>query len=214
MNAIVLSVVRNTIWVLITPFVLVVKMQRSLEQQTTWFQMCGDCLSVVPFQIGVIARTQYYQRTLNTCGTNFRTKFGVTFVHPGSNIGNDVRLGRFTSVGLVDIHDDVMVAHFCSLMSGRRHHRTELTDTPMRAQDGTAQRITIGQGTWIGANAIVMADVGKGVVIGAGAVVVKPVPDNAVVVGNPARIVKYRDGRAVSGVEGSVESGSQRANGP
>jgi acetyltransferase-like isoleucine patch superfamily enzyme len=174
------------------PLVLVVKAQRNLEQKTSWFQMCGDFLSMIPFQVGVLARTEFYRRTLNSCGTNFRTKFGVVFVHPGANIGKDVRLGRFTSVGLVDIHDDVMVAHFCSLMSGRRHHRTELTDTPMRDQDGMAERITIGQGTWIGANAIVMADVGKGVVIGAGAVVVKPVPDYAVVVGNPAKVVKYR----------------------
>jgi acetyltransferase-like isoleucine patch superfamily enzyme len=176
------------------PLVLAVKLQRGLERQTSMFQFCGDFLSVWPFQFGVIARTEFYRRTLAGCGTNFRTKFGVVFVHPGARIGNDVRFGRFTSVGLADVHDDVMVAHFCSIMSGRRHHRTELTDTPMRAQDGAAERITIGQGTWIGANAIVMADIGKGVVIGAGAVVVKPVPDYAVVVGNPAKVVRFRNG--------------------
>ena len=35
--------------------------------------------------------------------------------------------------------------------------------------------------------------VGNNVTIGAGAVVVKDVPDNAVVVGNPARVIKYKD---------------------
>ena len=35
--------------------------------------------------------------------------------------------------------------------------------------------------------------IGKGAVIGAGAVVAKDVPDYAVVVGNPAKIVKYRN---------------------
>ena len=39
--------------------------------------------------------------------------------------------------------------------------------------------------------------VGRGVVVGAGAVVSKDVPDYAVVVGNPARVVSYRDGREV-----------------
>ena len=34
--------------------------------------------------------------------------------------------------------------------------------------------------------------IGNNVTIGAGAVVVKDVPDNAVVVGNPARIIKYK----------------------
>lgn len=33
--------------------------------------------------------------------------------------------------------------------------------------------------------------IGNNVIIGAGSVVVKDVPDNAVVVGNPARIIKY-----------------------
>ena len=40
-----------------------------------------------------------------------------------------------------------------------------------------------------------MADVGKHCVVGAGTVVTKPVPDFAVVLGSPARIVRYRDGR-------------------
>ena len=191
-QTIVLTAVKLLCRLLVLPLVVAVKAQRSLERQTAMFQFCGDFLSVWPFQVGVIARTEFYRLTLAACGTNFRTKFGVVFVHPGARIGNDVRFGRFTSVGLADVHDDVMVAHFCSIMSGRRHHRTELTDTPMRAQDGAAERITVGQGTWIGANAIVMADVGKGVVVGAGAVVVKPVPDYAVVVGNPARVVRIR----------------------
>lgn len=53
---------------------------------------------------------------------------------------------------------------------------------------------SIGNDVWIGANAIIMPKVkiGNGAVIGAGAIVTKNVPDYAVVVGNPAQIVKYR----------------------
>lgn len=53
----------------------------------------------------------------------------------------------------------------------------------------------IGNDVWIGQNAIILASVtniGDGAVIGAGTVVTKNVPDFAVVVGNPGRIVKYR----------------------
>lgn len=55
------------------------------------------------------------------------------------------------------------------------------------------KRPTIGDNVSIYANAIIIGDVhiGNNVIIGAGAVVVKDVPDNAVVVGNPARIIKY-----------------------
>ena len=52
----------------------------------------------------------------------------------------------------------------------------------------------IGNDVWIGANVIIMPKVriGNGAILGAGTVVTKDVPDYAVVVGNPARIVKYR----------------------
>jgi len=55
--------------------------------------------------------------------------------------------------------------------------------------------IFIGHDAWIGANALIMPSVkrvGIGAVIGAGSIVTKDVPDFAVVVGNPAKIVKYR----------------------
>lgn len=55
--------------------------------------------------------------------------------------------------------------------------------------------IVIGNDVWIGRNAIILRSVsriGDGAIVGAGAVVTKDVPDFAVVVGNPARIVKYR----------------------
>lgn len=55
--------------------------------------------------------------------------------------------------------------------------------------------IEIGNDVWIGAHAIVLPEVrriGHGAVIGAGAVVNKDVPDYAVVLGNPGRVVKYR----------------------
>ncbi|KAJ2082220.1 hypothetical protein H4R24_001741 [Coemansia sp. RSA 988] len=56
-----------------------------------------------------------------------------------------------------------------------------------------ARPIKIGNNVWVGGGAIIMPGVtiGDGVTIGAGAVVTKDVPDNVVVVGNPARIAKH-----------------------
>ena len=53
-------------------------------------------------------------------------------------------------------------------------------------------KVIIGHDVWIGHGAIVMPGVtiGTGAVIGAGAVVTKDVPDNVVVAGNPARVIK------------------------
>jgi len=55
--------------------------------------------------------------------------------------------------------------------------------------------LEIGNDVWIGVNAVIMPEVsriGDGAVVGAGAVVNRDVPPYAVVLGNPARVVKYR----------------------
>lgn len=55
--------------------------------------------------------------------------------------------------------------------------------------------IEIGHDVWIGHNAVILSSVrkiGNGAVIGAGAVVHQDVPAYAILVGNPARVVRYR----------------------
>jgi len=56
--------------------------------------------------------------------------------------------------------------------------------------------VQVGEGAWIGAGSVVIQEVtiGRWAVVGAGAVVIADVPDGAVVVGNPARIVRMSSG--------------------
>ena len=55
--------------------------------------------------------------------------------------------------------------------------------------------VRVGAGTHIGAGAIVIPsiEIGQWCTVGAGAVVIRDVPDFATVVGNPAKIIKFRD---------------------
>lgn len=55
--------------------------------------------------------------------------------------------------------------------------------------------VHVGEGSWIGAGATVIPGIkiGKWCVIGAGAVVIRDVPDNAVVAGVPAKVIKYKE---------------------
>jgi acetyltransferase-like isoleucine patch superfamily enzyme len=55
--------------------------------------------------------------------------------------------------------------------------------------------VKIGDNTWIGLGAIILKGVtiGEGAVIGAGSVVTKDVPPCAIVVGNPGKVINYRD---------------------
>lgn len=62
--------------------------------------------------------------------------------------------------------------------------------------EDNSKRPWIGDNVFIGANVVIFGDIkiGNNVTIGAGAVVNKDVPDNAVVVGNPMRIISTTDG--------------------
>lgn len=58
-----------------------------------------------------------------------------------------------------------------------------------------ASDVKIGKNVWIGANCTILpgVSIGEGAVVAASSVVSKSVPDFAVVAGNPAKIIKYRD---------------------
>ena len=101
-------------------------------------------------------------------------------------------------IGDVTLEDDVLIGSHVSIINGNRQHGIARLDIPIREQSGEWPRITIGRDTWIGDRAVVFADVGKHCVIGAGSVVTKPIPDYAIAVGNPARVIRYREGAPVT----------------
>lgn len=89
----------------------------------------------------------------------------------------------------VTFGDNVFIAPNCSFYTAEHP-----LDYNLRNK-GTeyAKPITIGNNVWIGGSVTVLSgvSVGNNVVIGAGAVVTKDIPDNVVVVGNPAKIIKH-----------------------
>ena len=62
-------------------------------------------------------------------------------------------------------------------------------------QSAVIENVVIGKDCWIGTGAKILkgVNVGNGAIIGANAVVTKDVPEYAIVVGVPAKILKYRD---------------------
>lgn len=68
---------------------------------------------------------------------------------------------------------------------------------PIKDQGFDEADVSVGAGTWIGAHAVIVGcRVGEGAVVGAGAVVTTDVPDGAIAVGSPARVVGHRGGGA------------------
>lgn len=77
-------------------------------------------------------------------------------------------------------------------------------------EPASAKPVVIGEGTLVGANAVVIegVQVGKNCVVAAGAVVIDDVPDNMVVAGCPARIIKQKDEKTNSktALEGALRT--------
>jgi virginiamycin A acetyltransferase len=96
----------------------------------------------------------------------------------------EVRIGRYTSIA-----EGVRVVN-------ENHPLDRLTTHPLAYRAGERRReLRIGNDVWIGFNAIILpgcSEIATGAVVGAGAVVTRDVPAYAIVVGNPARISKYR----------------------
>ncbi|KAJ1720044.1 hypothetical protein LPJ53_005277 [Coemansia erecta] len=89
----------------------------------------------------------------------------------------------------VDFGDDVLLGPHVQIYTAEHP-----TDPAVRLEGlESARPVKIGSNVWIGGGAIILAGVtiGDNVTVGAGAVVTKDVPNNVVVVGNPARIVKH-----------------------
>ena len=91
------------------------------------------------------------------------------------------------SRGGITIEDDAMLAANVSLISNNHD--------PYARQVLLCKPVRIGKGAWIGANATILpgVSVGKYAIVGAASVVTKDVPDYAVVVGSPAKVVKMLD---------------------
>jgi len=111
-------------------------------------------------------------------------------------------IGRHTYIGAWShIAQNTNIGHFCSIgnsctLGATRHPTNFLTTFPFQEildkTDRTATNICCD--VWVGCNAVILegVTVGHGAVIGAGAVVTADVPPYGIVVGNPAKLLRYR----------------------
>jgi acetyltransferase-like isoleucine patch superfamily enzyme len=116
-------------------------------------------------------------------------KNGDIHVDDGANIGFNCEV---FSASRVRVGRDTLVAAYCYVIGGD-HDFSDATAAVL-TQGRRSAGVVIGDGVWLGAGAKILdgVNIGDRAVIGAGAVVRHSVPDGAVAVGIPARVISQR----------------------
>jgi len=158
----------------------------------SFFQSCSEALSIWPGITGGYVRRAFYRLTLRRCARDCSIGFGTVFATPAAEIGPGVYIGTYGNIGHATIGADTLLGSNVTILSGRQQHHFDRLDVPIRHQDGTYSRVTVGRDAWIGNGAIVSCDVGDQAIVAAGAIVVRPVSPRSIVGGNPAVVLGER----------------------
>lgn len=119
---------------------------------------------------------------------------GKCIFHADIYLGNNCHFNgmQILGRGTVKIGDNFHSGVECMILTENHNYEGEKLpyDTSFHYKT-----ITIGDNVWFGNRVLVVGNVniGEGVIVAAGSVVTKDVPDYAIVGGNPAKVIKYRD---------------------
>lgn len=156
------------------------------------FSTYSQLLSMLPGFLGNQLRLGFYRLTLNCCEHNVVISFATLFSQVDTDIYQGVYIGPQCNIGRCVIGKNSLLGSGVHVMSGKGQHNFADLDTPIKDQGGDFEKINIGEDSWIGNGALIMANIGKQTIVAAGSVVISDVPDYAIVGGNPAKIIKMR----------------------
>ncbi|MFB3389184.1 acetyltransferase [Flavobacterium sp. LAR06] len=169
------------------------------DDQPKW-----ETINNVPIFKPVKLATLQSGKMLISIGSNhvrklLASKIDCTFftaIHSSAIISESVKIGEGTAVmASAIINADSNIGKHCIINTGVIvEHDCIISDfVHISPNASLAGNITIGEGTHVGIGACMIQGIkiGKWATIGAGAVIIKDVPDFAVVVGNPGKIIKY-----------------------
>ncbi len=144
----------------------------------------------VVLQIGKRGRIDLGRWSWLGHGTKVRCHEGVVSIGAKTVLGQECTISAYQHVSIgreCVIADRVMMIDF--------DHGVVEVDRPIRLQGIYKRDVHVGNNVWIGYGACILrgVTVGDNAIIGTNAVVTKDVPDNAVVGGIPAKVIRMRE---------------------
>lgn len=166
------------------------RIEARLSQRGELFIFFGQALALVPGLPGVLLRRCFYHLTLRSCHLSCTIGFLSYINDSRSEVGRRVYVGSGACLGLVSLGDGCLIGTKSSIINGGNQHQFGPDGRLTPFNRAMARCVHVGEETWIGEAAVLMADIGSRCIVSAGAVVSTPVPDGCMVGGNPARFVR------------------------
>ena len=151
-------------------------------------------LRVMKNSLSTLLLTYLYRKRVKSMGNNCKVN---AICHFGSNtfIGEDC---HFNGISIVGAGKLTIGDHFHSgnqIMIFTSSHNYQSKDYLPYGYDQLIKDVVIGKCVWLGSRSLLLpgSKLGDGVIVQAGAVVHGSIPSCAIVGGNPAQIIKFRD---------------------
>jgi acetyltransferase-like isoleucine patch superfamily enzyme len=129
------------------------------------------------------------------CEVGDNTKIGAFVeVQKNATIGKNCKISSHTFVCEgVTIEDDAFIGHSVTFINDSYPRSTTGNGQMQTEADWKVERTIVKKGASIGSGSTILANVviGEKAIVGAGSVVTKDVPANAIVAGNPAKVLRY-----------------------
>ena len=131
------------------------------------------------------------------CEIGAETKIGAFVeIQKNARVGSCCKISShsFICEGVV-IEDSVFIGHGVMFINDTYPRATTVEGSLQTEADWKVERTVIKKGASIGSGATILSNttIGENAIVGAGSVVTKDVPPNAIVAGNPARVLRYID---------------------
>jgi len=131
------------------------------------------------------------------CKIGDNTKIGAFVeIQKNATIGCNCKISSHTFIceGVM-IEDGVFVGHNVSFINDSYPRAANADGSLQTEADWKVEYTTVKRGASIGTGSTILANVtiGEGALVGAGSVVTKDVPAHAIVAGNPAKVIRYKD---------------------